>query len=119
MRPDAAPRHKTIRLAEYTPPVWLPRTVKLDFRLNPTATHVSAEIKFELNPARAASDPMDLVLDGEQLKLLAASIDGQSVEPAVTETGLTVAASALPSDGFVWRCEVEIDPQSNKALEGL
>jgi len=63
MRPDAAPRHKTIRLAEYTPPVWLPRTVKLDFRLDPTATHVSAEIKFELNPARAASDPMDLVLD--------------------------------------------------------
>ena len=119
MRPDAAPaRHTTIRLKDYTPPVWLIDHVKLDFRLGTDKTQVFSEVAFRLNPDRAPDASRDLRLDGELLILRSASVNGEAVSPTVDETGLTVSGDALP-DAFVWAAEVEIDPASNKALEGL
>ncbi len=120
MRPDnAAPKHSAIRLADYTPPVWLVESVSLTFALDPMATRVSSEIVFALNPDRAESDGRDLRLDGEELTLIEASIDGVPVaDMTVDAKGLRVPGEALP-DRFTWRATVEIAPETNKALEGL
>lgn len=121
MRTDTAPRHAAIRLADYTPPVWLVESVALTFALDPAATRVASEIVFVLNPARAADASTDLVLDGENLTLHGASIDGAALDPttlAIDARGLRVTGDTLP-ERFTWRADVEIDPQSNKALEGL
>ena len=118
MRPDAAARHSAIRLADYTPPVWLIDSVRLDFQLHETETRVRSEIAFRLNPDRAEGAPRDLRLDGERLKLIEATVDGAAVSPSIDNDGLTVSGDGLP-DAFVWRAEVEINPSANKALEGL
>ena len=121
MRPDTAPQHTAIRLADYTPPVWLVDSVALTFALDPAATRVASEIVFVLNPARAADASTDLVLEGENLTLHTASIDGTALDPAtlaIDGRGLRVTGDTLPGR-FTWRADVEIDPQSNKALEGL
>jgi aminopeptidase N len=119
MRPDSAPaRHTTIRLADYTPPVWLIDHVKLDFRLGTEKTRVLSEVAFRLNPDRTPGASRDLRLDGELLDLKSAAVNGAAVSPSVDSAGLTVDGAALP-DTFDWAAEVEIDPASNKALEGL
>lgn len=122
MRTDTAPKHTAIRLADYTPPVYLPETVSLAFDLYPQATRVKSEIVFRLNANRASNATLDLMLDGEKLNLIAASIDGTALDLSaliVTDSGLTVPASLLPDGDFTWQAEVEIDPESNKALEGV
>ncbi len=119
MRPDAAPaRHQKVRLADYTPPVWLIDGVKLDFHLAAERTRVFSEIAFRLNPDRAEGASRDLFLDGLDLKLITATVDETPVTPTLDDDGLTVDGAVLP-DAFIWRAEVEIDPASNKALEGV
>jgi aminopeptidase N len=105
-----------IRLSDYTPPSHLIDQVELTFRLDPRATRVRSEIRFRPNPARPGAD---LRLDGEGLALISASIDGEPVNQAPDETGLTLPASALPDRPFTFAAEVEIDPKANTALEGL
>ena len=111
---------RTIRLRDYRPPDYLVDDIHLTFRLDPSETRVRSRVSFRPNPA--VSDPGPLVLDGEGLTLVSASIDGQPVPKAalaITEEGLTVAANALGDGPFVWEAETEISPQSNTALEGL
>ncbi|MGY6635072.1 MAG: aminopeptidase N [Alkalilacustris sp.] len=110
---DASPQ--PIRLAEYTPPAFVVEHVALCFRLAPQATRVDAQIRFRRNPDAAAGD---LRLDGEGLRLISASIDGQPVTVRPDATGLTLPGATLP-DAFDWRAEVEIAPEANTALEGL
>ena len=120
MRTDA--QAPTIRLADYRPPAWLADTVELTFRLDPAATRVRARIAFRPNPERADDGPLDLALDGRNLKLVSAAIDGAAVPQnalALDDEGLTVAAAHVPQDGFVWEAETEIAPEKNTALEGL
>ena len=112
-----------IRLADYQPPAWLIDSVDLTFSLHPTATRVIAKLAFRRNPARAGdAEPADLRLDGRKLTLVSAAIDGETLPEtayAVDAEGITVAADALPDGPFVWRCETEINPRENTALEGL
>ncbi len=106
-------------LADYTPPAYLIETVELTFKLHPTATRVVSRIAFRPNPRAAGGQ--DLELDGENLTVISASIDGTSLGGAavVTETSLTVPAEHLPDGSFTWEAEVEINPEANTALEGL
>ncbi|MEL6584303.1 MAG: M1 family aminopeptidase, partial [Pseudomonadota bacterium] len=115
MRTDIALTPK--KLADYTPPAWLVETVALTFRLDPEATEVDATIAFYRNPARAGEHP--LTLDGEELHLLSATVDGADVKGrlSLTESGLTLPGP-LP-DQFTWMASVEIAPAQNTALEGL
>ncbi|QBX99814.1 aminopeptidase N [Rhodophyticola sp. CCM32] len=115
---DAAPQ--TINLADYQPPAYLIDAVHLSFRLDPKATRVRSRITFRANPD--GGDRGDLVLDGENLKLISARIDDSPLntdEYLLTEIGLTVPAARLPGDSFTWEAEVEIAPEDNTALEGL
>ncbi len=102
------------RLADYRPPAWLVETVALDFDLAPRGTRVAARIAFRRNPDGPGGP---LRLDGRALRLVSAAVDGRSVSPAVDAEGLTLEGP-LP-DAFDWEAVVEIDPEDNKALEGL
>ncbi|MFC2968634.1 aminopeptidase N [Acidimangrovimonas pyrenivorans] len=112
---------QTIHLAEYQPPSHLIEDVSLTFRLDPKATRVLSEIRFVPNPARedALAGKADLRLDGVQLKLISAAIDGNPVDVTPDATGLTLPAALLPAGPFTWEAEVEIAPAENTALEGL
>ena len=109
--PEATP--ETIYLKDYTPFGYIVESVELTFRLAPSATRVLSKIRFSPNPS--ASDGT-FFLHGEQLTLVSARIDGAEVAPEVTARGLTCD---VPDGAFTWESEVEIDPASNTALEGL
>ncbi len=107
-------------LKDYQPFPFIPTSVDLTFRLDPTATRVLARISFAPNPARPDRHP--LTLDGEKLRLISAHVDGRAIPAeaiSLSDTGLTVASSALPDGPFLWEAEVEIAPAGNTALQGL
>ena len=114
MRPDQPP---IIRLSEYRPPAFLVDEVALSFRLDPKATRVVARLTMRPNPAVAPGQ--DLWLDGEDMRLISAAIDGRAVTPEVTETGLRLPSDLVPTGPFRWEAETEIAPDANTALEGL
>ena len=119
MRVDA--QAPTIRLADYRPPAYLADAVELTFVLDPAATRVRARVTYRRNPARASEGPLDLRLDGRNLRLVSAAIDGTPVPQnaiALDEEGLTVPAEHVPH-AFTWEAETEIAPEQNTALEGL
>ncbi len=108
---------ETIRLSDYRPFTHRVESVDLLFRLHPTETRVMARLKLSPNPARPGHH--DLRLDGENLSLVAARIDGVALPVVPDETGLTIPADLLPDGGFTLETEVLIAPEGNTALEGL
>ncbi|WP_309644810.1 aminopeptidase N [Phenylobacterium sp.] len=104
-----------IRLAEYRPPAFLIEEVALDFDLAAHTTRVKARLSIRRNGEHA--DP--LVLNGERLKPVSVAVDGRTLgdgERTIDAEFLTIAN--VP-DAFVLETEVEIDPEANKALDGL
>ena len=106
-----------IRLADYQPFTHIVHSVDLTFRLAPKSTRVIARLILAPNPARPG--PHDLRLDGENLTLISAAIDGVLLTLTPDATGLTITAAALPQTTFTLQTEVEIAPEGNTALEGL
>jgi aminopeptidase N len=118
MRPTQAP---TIRLSDYSEPAFWVDTVDLTFKLVPSATHVLSKIAFRGN-TNLAKGQQDLRLDGRNLKLISASINGRTLkddEILIDAEGLSIPSDLVPQDGFTWEAEVEINPEGNTALEGL
>ncbi len=114
MRSDQAP---TIRLSEYSPPTYLVETVHLTFRLDPSATEVVSKLRLTPNTGDS-----DLLLDGEDLELLSLEIDDVKVQARAikqTNSGISIARSALPDGTFELACTTRINPSKNTALEGL
>ncbi|OUS22096.1 aminopeptidase N [Rhodobacterales bacterium 59_46_T64] len=112
---DARATHPnpTIYLKDYTPPAYLVDSVALTFRLAPKATRVVSRIQFRPNPDH---ENRDFFLEGEELKLIWAKIDGVDITPHVTDKGLSCE---VPDAPFLFEAEVEIAPEDNTALEGL
>ncbi|CAN7409067.1 aminopeptidase N [Phenylobacterium sp. LjRoot225] len=112
MRTDTPP---PIRLSDYRPPAFLIEEVLLTFDLQPNTTRVKAKLAVRRNGDHSAP----LRFNGERLTLISATIDGRVVD----EGQRTVDAEFLTipgvPDAFVLETEVEIDPENNKALEGL
>ena len=104
-----------IKLADYRPPAFLIEEAYLSIQLHPTATRVQARLTVRRNGDHAAP----LRFNGERLKLISVSIDGRAL-PA-DEYRLDEEFLAIPNvpAAFILETEVEIDPQNNKALEGL
>jgi len=108
-----------IKLTDYQPPAHWADTVDLTFHLSPSATRVVSKVMFRPNPAQVGQD---LYLDGQELKLLSAAIDGVPLalkDLVVDAEGLRVPRALLPNGAFEWSCEVEIDPLNNTSLDGL
>tara|TARA_R110002012_G_scaffold80573_3_gene204324 strand:+ start:149 stop:2695 length:2547 start_codon:yes stop_codon:yes gene_type:complete len=111
---DATPEQDhTIYLADYAPVPVTVTHVDLQVRLDPLATRVSSRLTC------IRQGPGDMVLNGELLKLRAVRLDGEELSPdaySLTETTLTILNAP---DSFLLETEVEIAPQTNKALSGL
>ncbi len=104
-----------IRLSDYRPPAFLIDEVHLAFDLAANATRVRARLTVRRNGEH--SEP--LVLNGERLKPISVAVDGRvlaEAERTFDDEFLTVPG--VP-DAFVLETEVEIDPEANKALDGL
>ena len=112
MRTDTA---QPIQLSEYRPPAYLIDEVHLTFDLQPNTTRVKAR----LNVRRNGEGDSPLVLNGERLRPISVAIDGRALtasEHTIDAEFLTIHA---PPAAFTLETEVEIDPENNKALEGL
>ena len=104
-----------IDLADYRAPDFLVSDVALDFDLAPSSTRVKARLALRRN----GQHDRPLKLNGERLKLISVSLDGRSLGPGEFELDDEFLTLADAPDAFVLETEVEIDPDGNKALEGL
>ncbi len=104
-----------IRLSDYRPPAFLVDTVHLTFELEPHATRVRARLAVRRNGDHA--EP--LKFNGERLKPVSVAVDGRVLAEA--ERTIDAEFLTIPDvpDAFMLETEVEIDPEANKALEGL
>jgi aminopeptidase N len=104
-----------IRLSEYRPPAYLVDEVHLTFDLQPNTTHVKARLAVRQNGEAGEA----LVFNGERLKPISVAIDGR----VLSADEYTIDAEFLtipnPPASFTLETEVEIDPENNKALDGL
>ena len=104
---------KTIYLKDYTVPAYLIDSVDLDFNIKTSHTTVTATLAMRRNPAAA---PQPLVLDGEELETLSATVDGQKTAFLLTDNTLTI--EQLP-DSFTLQTVVRIQPDANTRLSGM
>ena len=115
MRTETPP---LIRLEDYRPSDFLIDRVELEFVLHPTETRVTSTLSLRPNPDGRPDAP--LVLDGDDLVLLAIERDGQALAPeayAATAAGLTLLDP--PRRPFALRIVTQVDPTANTTLMGL
>ena len=105
-------------LKDYRPPDYLIDTVFLDFQLGEANTEVEARLSIRRNPdAGRAAAP--LILDGEDLTLLAICMNGQRLpEPSYTIDDESLKIHEVP-ERFSLEIITRIQPEKNTALEGL
>jgi len=104
---------QAINLADYQAPHYSVDRVELAFDLGEESTTVRSELAVR----RQAPGP--LVLDGEDLELLAVSIDGEALPPSAYDVSPTSLTILEPPAEFTLRIDVRIQPQNNTKLEGL
>ncbi|TAN05682.1 MAG: aminopeptidase N [Rhodanobacteraceae bacterium] len=112
-RHPTAPHDTTIRRADYRPPAWRVTHVALKFELGIDATRVHSTLTL----ARDRDEP--LRLDGEDLELLAARLDGRELTDAdyhLDAAGLTLQGAR---EGSVLELDVRSHPAANSQLCGL
>ena len=116
--PDVASSEpQVVRLADYQPPTFTAEKVSMTFDLHDTHAHVVATTTYARNPA--GDGGATLRLDGESFELVAVKLDGRVLTPAdytVDEHSLTLEPGA---DTFTLEITTRLEPQNNKALEGL
>ena len=105
--------NQTIHLIDYTPPAYVIDKTELTFHLDPTKTRVISRIAMRPNPEATSKQ---FVLDGCNMTLIWAKIDGVPVSPKLSDTHLECD---VPNAPFIWEAEVEINPSANTTLEGL
>jgi aminopeptidase N len=109
---------KAIYLKDYKKPDYYVEQVHLDIKIHDGHTIVDSKIDFIINEEVAGSDPK-LVLDGELLKLKSIAIDGQKLSEDAYEVFEEKLEIKKVPHKFTCEITVEIDPDNNKALEGL
>ncbi|WP_207481516.1 aminopeptidase N [Arenibaculum pallidiluteum] len=110
---------QAIYLKDYRPPAFLIDDVDLRFELGEEATRVRSRLAMRPNPA-AQGSAATLVLDGQDLVLVALSLDGAPLAPGAYRVGEErLEIPGVPDRPFVLEVETEIRPQDNTSLEGL
>jgi aminopeptidase N len=115
MRTDNA---KTIYLKDYRPPSYLVDQVALEFDLQDQKTRVTCRLQMHRNPD-CRQQHADLVLDGEQLKLLKVALDERELSAEEYELDDRCLTVFGVGERFTLMTQVEIRPRENTALEGL
>ncbi len=99
---------------DYQAPHYKLPLTELDFNLHKTKTIVKAKLHFsDVNYSK------DLLLNGQYMKLLNISIDGQKLQKSDYELDETSLILHPKSENFILETEVEINPESNTRLMGL
>ena len=107
-----------VRLADHRPTDYRITTVDLDFQLDLEATTVVADIGFEARPGTAVGTP--LVLDGDELVLVAAELDGVALPAEAHEADPQRFVLHRPPQGpFRLRLTTRLEPAKNTKLMGL
>jgi len=108
---------KTTRLQDYTPPAYRVPAVDLRFELGEDSTTVHSR----LHIVRAATTPAGtpLILDGQQLELLALALDGTPLAADRYQLDADHLTLPDPPETFELAVVTRIRPQDNAALEGL
>jgi hypothetical protein len=107
---------------DYKPLPFTVSKISMDFQIFDNKTVVTSELSLITNPASAAGDPKELVLDGDEtcVKLMSFSVDGKELTEGIDYTlapGKLVLLS--PKAGSVIKTVVEIVPEENTQLSGL
>jgi aminopeptidase N len=107
-----------VRLEAYRPPDFLVPAVRLTIDLHPERTRVHAALDLRRNPAGARD--ADLVLDGGPgVRLLSLKVAGMALRPSeYRREAERLVIPGVPGE-VTLETEVEIDPSTNTALEGL
>jgi aminopeptidase N len=107
------------RLADYRPPDFLIDKVELEFFLAETGTTVTSHLQLRRNP-EAGTPEARLRLDGEELELVTAALDGVPLVPGDyrIEPDGALVIDAVP-DSFILDIENRIHPENNTQLSGL
>lgn len=101
------------RRADYRAPAFTISDIDLNVTLHPTATRVISNLQV----TRQGKHSEPLQLDGEHLTLVSVSLNGQEFTH-FTQTEVGLLLEDVP-DSFSLTIETEINPEANKALEGL
>src|SRR5262249_38085421 len=110
---------RPIRLEEYRPPAFLIDSIHLDVSLHPTRTRVRSRLEGRPNPA-SAGDDRRLELDGERLELGAVRLERTALAAGSYEqTPSALIIPQTPDRRFRLELETYINPEENKALQGL
>lgn len=107
-----------IFLADYQPPAYLCKSIKLCFDLDDEKTIVTSKMQMHQNPSRPEKGE-SLILNGIGLKLLSIKIDNRPLdadEYSLDDISLTIKP---PRAAFTLEIENEINPQQNLSLDGL
>ncbi|HZU51085.1 MAG TPA: aminopeptidase N [Sphingomicrobium sp.] len=107
-----SPTHLTIRREDYRPPDWLVPEISLDFDLGTETTRVRARLLVERN----GMHERPLCLDGDDLELVSATLDGKSANARIDGSRLVID---IANDRATVETEVEIHPSANTKLMGL
>jgi aminopeptidase N len=116
MKTDAP---RPTRLKDYRPPAYLIDTVDLDVALDPARTRITSRLAVRRNPA-APRPGGPLRLDGVALELSGILLDARELPARAyvrTDTSLTIPAP--PAEPFTLEIATVVNPDANKALQGL
>ncbi|EGM79347.1 aminopeptidase N [Rheinheimera sp. A13L] len=103
------------KLSDYKAPEFTITDVELSFELNPQATKLTAVYQLESASGQAGT----LILDGQELKLLSVSLDGQLLNADCYQvTAEQLILPGMPAKAQL-ELNIELNPQANTALEGL
>ncbi len=110
---------RPIHLKDYKPPAYLIDQVDLDVHLHPTATRVTSQLKIRRNPA-VGETSVPLELDGETFELEDIRLNGKKLEKgAMTRSAKSLTIAKPPAAPFTLNITTILNPEANKALEGL
>ncbi len=104
-----------VRLEDYRVPAWRVPEISLIFDLDPAKTRVKARLVVERN----APGDAPLRLDGDELRLISVSVDGQTLGAGDYELMSDSLTLRIDADSAVVETEVEIAPAANTKLMGL
>ncbi len=107
-----------VRLSDHRPTDYRATTVDLDFRLDTEETIVVATTTFEPREGTAPGTP--LVLDGDELSLVSAELDGAALDEAAFEVDTRrFVLKSPPPTRFRLTITTRLEPAKNTKLMGL